>query len=471
MNARLDLLSVESYEAGVIPEELRNSAEKIINYAGIPKSQADILMVHLKDFRSFKDRSLFDPRTRKVRESIIPIFFNIYSSVLKRVLQEKNSSRLYQMFLIYGYMDENLLKPEQVNELYELLDEPAFYRKNPVYNAKDWLTAIRNMEKDPSINELGQDYYEVLREKNKRGEIKDKSAYENNVDERLKHEVDNLLKIGQKLCFGQIGGYFPILHSGMVSKSFSDTLVSPQKIEDSLNRILKVDYSALHREIVYNQPEKGIKKELIMKSVCPDFILMPTFGSRASVWQELAGRVRHSPGRFIFPVFTTENLDDLMIEVIPKFRWELSKSMFSYARNEVGQNSLVGDYTNYIQFYKKNRELSEEAKGKIRLQIEKCRNNIGDLFSADYNTWINYEAKGLLRLNKVARNILFKHCPFAKPIRDNLERHPIYNQLITSFNNLQIKDAKVLEAHYAKMVLPGNHLDQELMLNLQFHKM
>ena len=56
--------------------------------------------------------------------------------------------------------------------------------------------------------------------------------------------------------------------------------------------------------------------------------------------------------------------------------------------------SLTSEYSDYLQFYRKNRDLSEEKKDKIKLQIQKGRNNSSEIFVIDYEAWINYESKG-----------------------------------------------------------------------------
>jgi hypothetical protein len=454
-----------------VPEELINSTAKILNYADISKESAFMFKINLEKFRMLPDKSLLDQEALKIRDAISSTFFEIYSSVLKKVSVENNPSRLYQMFLKYAYMDEKLLEPNQTRLLYEMVDKPVTQGQCSVYFIKDWLERVLNKEEEPSVNEFGLDYYEVFREKKKRGELhdKDKPGYDNNADARLSHEINNLFNIGQKLCCGQMSRFFPILHSGMISNELPKALVTPEMIEESINRVLAVDFSAFHREIVCNLPEKGIKKELIMKSVRPDLILAPIFGSRAVMWQELTGRVKSSPGRFIFPIFTDVDLDNLMIEVIARFRWDLSKNMFSYVRNDGNQSSLTYDYSNYLQFYKKNADLSNDAKEKIKTQIAKYRNNVREIFAADYHTWINYEAKGIIRLNKVAREIFFKYCPFSKTIRTDLEKHPLYNQYIIQYEGWRIKHHKVILAHYYKLFKPNVPLDDELEGNLEFY--
>ncbi|HWP96032.1 MAG TPA: hypothetical protein VN426_04210 [Syntrophomonadaceae bacterium] len=457
-----------------VPDELINSTERILEYAKIPKEHADLFRTNLEIFSSLKDKSISNTLTRKVRETITMGFFEIYTSVLNRVWAENNRDKLYQLFLTYGYMDEKLMRHEQTNALYELHDQKPDDIKCSVDNIKDWLGKVYRREKDPSVNEFEQDYYDVFREKKKRGELfdKDKLSYDNNVNARLKHEVDYLFKMGQKLCYGKLSEYVPILHNETVPGPLTRALVRPAMVEDSLNKVLAVDFSAFYRETVYHrQEENKIGTMLIMKSVLPDFILIPPYGCRAVLWQELSGRSKSSPGRFILPIFTDENLDNLITGIVAKFRWGLSRGMSDSVSNRGYESSLFVDYTDYIQTYRKNRDLSNEAKEKIKKQIDRKRNNMGEIFADDYLTWINYESRGLPRLNKIARKILFKYCPFAKSIRESLKEHPLYNQMIAQYDYLASKKATLLQAQYANMAAANKAPDAELMENLKFYQM
>ena len=154
----------------------------------------------------------------------------------------------------------------------------------------------------------------------------------------------------------------------------------------------------------------------------PDILLMPVYGTKAMMWQEITGRVRSSPGRFILPVFTDENLDDMIIRLAGNFRWELCRTMMGSAWNDITQSSLTADYADYIQFYRKNRELTEEAKEKVKSLISKYRNRLREIFTSEYEIWICNESNGNPRLNRVARSIFFKHCPFSRQIREQLEK-------------------------------------------------
>lgn len=245
----------------------------------------------------------------------------------------------------------------------------------------------------------------------------DKAAYMNNREDRLDFEISNMVKTNHKLVQGRISQYFPILHRDAAPYDPCRSFVSPSLVCEKLNRILEIDFSLFHRELNYLNAEKGIEKELVMRKVMPDIILMPVYGTRSMMWQEISGRVRSSPGRFILPVFTDENLDEMFVRLAGNFRWELCRTMMGTAWNDITQSSLTSEYADYIQFYRKNRDLTEEAKEKVKALIAKHHNRLREIFTSEYEIWINNESNGNPRLNRVARSIFIKHCPFSRPIR------------------------------------------------------
>ena len=85
----------------------------------------------------------------------------------------------------------------------------------------------------------------------------------------------------------------------------------------------------------------------------------------------------------------------------------------------------------YIQYYRKNRDLTEEKREKIKAQILKARNNSREVFLIDYELWIYYESKAAMKLNKIARSILATYCPFNKEIRENLKTNAAFADALT----------------------------------------
>jgi hypothetical protein len=168
---------------------------------------------------------------------------------------------------------------------------------------------------------------------------------------------------------------------------------------------------------------------------------------------------------------TEGNIDDLLIRTFGRFRWELCRTMQGSSWNNIQYKSLTSEYADYIQFYKKNKELSEERKEKIKQQIMKGKNSTREIFVQDYELWIKSEALGAMRLNKVSRDILSMYCPFNKEIREAVETQPAFADPIARFKRERIKKVRELELRYhAYTSKQGISLPQEMLDNMAFYK-
>lgn len=455
-----------------IPEELKNSAEKILEYSNISKERYDLFMYSLNVFRGLKDKLSDDEQVKSLRRDLTSVFFEVYEAVLKRVTVENNQDKLFHMFLTYAYMDEKLLSPKNLWTLYEISENTASEEQTTVFSMKSWLQLIYSKKKNPSVNDFSMDYIDMFRELKKQGEVRDedKAEYENNADGRLSFEISNMFKQNHRLCSKNRNTYFPILYDEVIVKDLDKALVTSKKVNDAIQKVLDIDFSAFHREISYFNMKKEIEKEFIMQSVRPDIILMPAYGTNSIMWQEISGRVRNTPGRFIIPIFTDGNIDDMLQRLIGEFRWELCKTMMGVSWNDISIKSLTSEYMDYLQFYKKNKDISEENKEKLKQQIKKYRNISRHIFASDYITWLNYESNGNTRLNKLTRDIFFKYCPFPKEVREKLLNHPSFAAAANQFKNLRAKQAKDLENRYTKYTRKGIVLDEEMIETLNFYK-
>ena len=168
-----------------IPEELQASCRKILYYGELERSEAELFLANLEIFINQPDKHSLDRRAVTV---ITPLFIKYIKNIIK--IQLQSLGKLIKMFLLFGYMDERLLKEEQINYLYQLSDDLSSLQPS-VYLLNNWLEQIYKIEKEPSINEFGQDYYDVFRQLIKDGELtnRDKSNYDKDNDARLKHET------------------------------------------------------------------------------------------------------------------------------------------------------------------------------------------------------------------------------------------------------------------------------------------
>ena len=274
-----------------------------------------------------------------------------------------------------------------------------------------------------------------------------------------------------KITYGKITTFCPILSENDMINNVEKMLVTAEKIENALNEIRKIDYSVFYRDVMFTDYDRGINCEWIKKEILPDIILMPNAGSRGMMWQEISGVKSNTPGRFMFPIFTAFDLDALVLEVVGAFHWEICRRVQGVRWNDVREKSLTAEYCDYIQFYRKNHELSADAKEKLKSTLVRAKNNYRDVFVNDYVNWIKFESRGSFRLNKVARDILIRYCPFSKIMRNELKANPLYQASITKYDVDMGKKLQRYNGVYDKYIKAGGEITTELEENLLFYQM
>ncbi|MBE5965726.1 MAG: hypothetical protein E7255_01955 [Lachnospiraceae bacterium] len=452
-------------------QEMENSFQKIMDYAEIGTEKADSMMETMLDFINLRDRGSSDNDARLIRRNVTVNHYEIYMKVFLKAYKTKQAPKIIELFLKYGYADERLLTNEQLLSLYFLKETP-YNGLCGVYNIKEWLTLIYEGRKDPSKNEFDMEYPEYVRSLRKQGKLTEEEGKDWLVNpiRKVEYEIQNMFRYNNRTTNGQISIFVPVLHRDMLANDFDRIHVTPEKINATMEQLLAIDYSVFDHEVIYSNEEKKIIKEYIIKRVYPDVILMPTIGCNGIMWQEITGKKRDTSGRFLFPIFTDTNLTSLMVKVFGRFRWEMCRTIEGTAWNDIKHKSLTSEYSDYLQFYRKNKELSEERKEKLKNQIQKGRNNSREIFVIDYEQWINYEAKGAIKLNKPVREMLATYCPFAKEIRERLEKQPLFEEAMARYNRDKLKKIREVESRHRLLEKERIEVVPELLATLNYYK-
>lgn len=453
-------------------DEMSNSFQKIITYAGIESSRAEEMKTAMEDFVHMKDKLSTEDRPRTLRKNLAEYHYEIYLAAFLRDHQEKSAPRIVNMFLKYGFADERLLTKEQMLSIYFLKEEEAKQSQCKVYDIKSWLTLIVEGKKEPSKNEFDLEYPEMVVGLRKQAKLTENEAHHWLTDshKKLEFEIQNMFRYNNRTTNGQITSFVPFLHKEEWSNNVEKLYVTSTKINEAIAGIMRIDFSIFDREILYVNKEKNIVKEYIIKRIFPDIILMPTVGSNGIMWQEIAGKRRDSSARFLLPAFTDINIATLLIRIFGRYRWEICRTLEGAAWNDIQHKSLTSEYSDYLQFYRKNKELSEDKKEKIKLQIQKGRSSSREIFVIDYEQWINYEAMGAIKLNKPVREILATYCPFAKDIREHIRTQPLFDEAMARYYRDKQKKVREIEGRYRMLQKEQIELTQELVDTLSYHK-
>ncbi len=458
-------------------EETREAVDylaHILAYAGKNEEEIEEARKKIESYRDLPDMFSTDNEAYMLRKQLIPIFYDAYTRIFMKVVKEgEEPSPIVKMFLNFGFMDAQLAGEENVNTLYELANHLEQCNSEHVYTIFNWLKAVYNGEKEPSKNEFDLDYPQYIADQRKSGAIKPNEVADllKNQEEKLKFEIKNMFTSGNRITYGKITTFCPILGEYDLINSIDKMLVTTEKLDEALNQIRKVDFSVFFREDMFSDPAKDINRETIMKEILPDIILMPNVGTKAMMWQETAGVKRATPGRFLFPILTAADIDEMMVETVGRFRWEICRKEQGVHWNDIREKSLTSEYCDYIQFYRKNHELSADAKEKIKSQLTRARNNYREVFVKDYVNFMKYESKGSFRLNRIARDILVRYCPFTKDIRAGLKDNPMYTSSMSRYEIETAKKMQRIVGVYEKYKKAGGVITQELRDNLLYYQM
>ena len=458
-------------------------AAYIMKYAGYEQEEISACKQLIAEYAKIAEVQDYTPEMQKTRRALTKMFYEIYEKAFLRAVHARTISPIMKLFFNFGVLDLQMAGESHLDELMavsELLDNQWKEQKNRdaagesfshVYSAYQWLCLVYRGEKEPSKNEFDVDYAGHLLEMRKSHEItrEEENVLKRDQLKKVEFEIRNMFMTNNRITYGRITTFCPVLHQKDFIRSIDQLIVSAITINAAIDSIRELDYSCFFREVFFASPQYGIERTEIMKEVLPDVILMPNIGSRAMMWQETAGVKRDTPARFIFPIMTCGELSDMMLEIIGRYRWEICRKILGVRWNDIREKSLTSEFYDYIQFYRKNRDLSQQAKDKVKADLVHAKNNYREVFVADYMGWMKYESQGNFRLNKVSRRIIAEYVPFKAEIRKKLEENPMYKELFTKSNIIAARKREKEKILFDRYVAAGGAITPELESHLNYY--
>ncbi len=458
--------------------EFTQTFEHICEFAEIDEDKQAQYRKELDDYLALSDREGKEDNERRARKKAIDLFYEIYQKTFFRALEFESMGgeldTIICMFLNFGYIDYEAVGEELTNELADLADRlDSLCSSEHFYTIYKWLRAIYAGEREPSKNELDLDYRGFILEERKSGNIPeaDMQKWMNDQEQKIIFEINNFFKSSNRTTSGKMTAFCPVLTKEDFLAEPMRMLLTQAKLTEAMGKIEDVDYGIFLREGYYTDMEANVKSEAYLKRVEPDIILLPNCGMRAMMWQECGGIKTDSPGRFVFPMFTLDDIDKLMMYCCGAFRWEICRKEQGARWNDIASESLTSAFYDYFTFYRKNKELSPENKEKVKTLLKSSRNSMREAFTKQYTIWINFEAQGSIRLNKAERNILNKYCTFSKAYRSRVASHPMFEQALSRH---EIKTAQVL--NHLKTVVDkveknGGEVPEEVKQGMEYLKL
>lgn len=431
--------------------------EFLLAFSNLEQKEQLVVMKLLEEFKGSMNLPGSDERAYQLRKQMTKTFYKVYTGCLKAAitleLEEKRQvPPTVLLFLNFGYMDSSLLGEEKTEDLYHLVAHLDLCRSEHVFTMYEWLKAVYLGKREPSKNEFDLDYAGTLAEALKQREItKEEFGIKSRDQEaKLMFELENMFPSVNRITYGSITSFCPILREDDVMGMPQRLLVTTAKIEAFFNELRMIDYSVFYRPILNHGLGGDMRHEALMQEILPDVVLMPNGGSRAMMWQETASVRNDTPARFMLPILFGGDLKEQLLEITGRFRWEICRKIQGIHWNDIRDRSLTSEYYDYLQFYRKNHELSGDTKQQIKNALTRAKNNFREVFVRDYLNYIKYEARGGFRLNRYARRIMFTYCPLSKGKCQELKANPMFSEVISRHETMQARDAKRIQGLYDK---------------------
>ncbi|SDP63088.1 cyclic nucleotide-binding domain-containing protein [Selenomonas ruminantium] len=458
--------------SGNIPK-ITNALHTILAFAGIGRDIGDALEKDIRLFMKAPDKTEKSTEMRRLRTDINKNFFTIYEAAFFQSLNTESIPPEVRMFFLFGFIDEELAGEENTAALYHhavLWEDDPQGMVLPVY---EWLKKIYRSEVPPSKDEFDNDWPDHLKEEVRQGNLKqaEADAMLKDTAAMARFELHNMVANANKMTYGSIFSYVPAFYAQALSRPLDTCLSTAAKVTHALNHIRAIDYSCFYRPAYATYPELKINRFDYNKEILPYIILMPNYGSRGLMWQEIEGRVRTTPSHMVLSIYHSEDLETTLIKMCAQFRWEMCKRIQGVHYSDVTEPSLTAEYCNYLQFYKKNSTLSADMKEKVKSALKRYGNSYSKVFAAEYEQFVKNESEGLPRLNKVAREILFKYCTFGRDYRDALSINPQYKPLIDRWNITHDDKVRTFELFTRRILGQIADLPEEMKVEEEYLKL
>ena len=453
-----------------VKQNLSDSLDIILKYGGMSQEQTSRFTHLVNEYTGVSDRNSSDENVHRLRKELTNTFNELYMQVFLNSLHDRNPSTIIKMFLKFGYVDAGLAGFENADYLYSIADSLKGDPSKGFYTINEWLTEIYRGRKEPCRNEFDLDFPAHVAELKTQRKITEAEATRLLSDNlaKLKFELESTFPIVNKLTYGRIMVYCPLFSSHNVQRGIENALITPSAIHEVFAEIRKNDFSAFYRPAMYSNLDIGISKETIHSEIMPNMILMPNIGTRGIMWQDIEGRKRNTSARMFAPLFLLTELKTLLIQLTGEFRWEMCKRIQGSRWQDITDLSLTSEYSDYLQFYRSNRELSQELKEGVKQELTRARNNYKAVFVSNYVDWLMYETNGSPRLNKMARRLMLTYCPFPAEMRENLALNPQYAEPLKRYNFKNQQRELQLSRLINKLQQTGVTVPEELKGELKF---
>lgn len=452
-------------------ERLSGLTDTILSFAGLTEDEASDFYNTYNNYRSHLKNNFSKENARTAIRAFENEYIKLYEKVYFASVEKQQRPKPVKLFLDYGIISEKDFKETDIVNMYFNLPEKQENSGYNIFSMSEWLDMIYEGKREPSKSEMDEDYRDNLITLKKRKSFtkQEEDAYLNDFKGKVQYEISNFFRSNMRILFASNSTFCPFVYGDILPRGINEMALGFDKLAGDINTFKAIDFSIFYRTFLYRVEGPKSENLQLQTEVLPDFIILPIAGQRGSMWQEISDRKRVSPARFVLPMFPLVKVTQMLPYMMGKYRWEFCRTDAGTRWNDITEPSLTSEFYDYMMYYKKNHDLSDQVKQKLKDKMNQYRNNISEIFINDYIAWLLLESTGASRLNKVSRSIIGKYVPFTKGIRDKLSSNPMFADVMRHEEAFLTKKYRELTAHYQSLTNAGNVITDELKENLEYY--
>lgn len=300
---------------------------RLLDFAGMPPDFNIEFARLLKEFKGLKDRMAGGPDVIALKTRLAELHWQLYEVCFLKIIDSDLKGFVPGIMLHLGLLDEQLVTEEELRTLDRIYSMNLFMDETvPVMTLPYFLEKIYRSEINPSMTHMGEHFSKTLKTQERLTPKQREKIYlyQDTAEDRVRHEIRQVILDLSKILFGNKQKALPFLFSEAFMGGVNRLFLEPEKLASLIDRFKQRDFSLFYREVLARHQ---LGTDFVMKEVLPHFILYPTAGSRALLWQEIDGTRKDTPGRFVFPLFYAEKVEERTLELLGQYRWELQKTI------------------------------------------------------------------------------------------------------------------------------------------------
>ncbi len=236
---------------------VRNATNRIMDYADLTTAEREEFIGALTAYRLKQKQNFNDDDSREAIRNLELVYYLLYEKVFFRSESDDEIPAVVRLFLDYGVLSEKDFSEEEIVKLFHTA-QSIRCDSSHIHTMREWLHLIYKGEKEPSRNELDEDYRDSLIQLKRKCTMtaQEEKEYLSDGVRKVQYEIQNMIRMNNRMIFASNATFCPFVYGEEFSKDILKQVMDTAALSEALTKIRDVDYSLFYRETLYRAGDR-----------------------------------------------------------------------------------------------------------------------------------------------------------------------------------------------------------------------